>query len=154
MPYKTYRRIFITANGLGPWTCYGCGEPVVNLLVHHLDEDRSNNDPANLVAMHGPCHLSLHKRGKKLSDGHREKLRASHVGMSGKKHSAETKIKMSETHSGKKLSDDHKRKLSESHRGKPHLMRQQRCGDCSLVSIGTGLARHQQSSGHSGRIDV
>ena len=40
--------------------------------------------------------------------------------MYGKKHSEETKKKMSETHKGKKLSEETKERISESHKGKKH----------------------------------
>jgi len=54
-------------NGPPPWTCCFCGEHVVStgrsggsLHVHHIDEDRSNNDQSNLAACHNSCHGSHH----------------------------------------------------------------------------------------------
>ena len=40
-------------------------------------------------------------------------------GISGLKHSSETKRKMSDAKKGKKFSEEHKRKLSDAHKGKP-----------------------------------
>lgn len=64
-------------------------------------------------------------RGKKtgpLSDEHKKKLSKSQMGENngfyGKKHTDESKRKISETHSGKRLSEDHKRKISRGKMGK------------------------------------
>lgn len=56
-----YRKIFKQNNGPGPWPCHFCGRSVVDLLVHHLDEDRTNGDPSNLVAAHMSCHVHHHR---------------------------------------------------------------------------------------------
>jgi len=48
----------------------GCG------VVHHKDEDRSNNDISNLAVMHRECHVSHHNKGKKwppMTDEERKK---------------------------------------------------------------------------------
>jgi len=45
-------------------------------------------------------------KGVELSDEHRQKLKDNHVGMSGKKHSLETRIKQSKSNSNKKLNYD------------------------------------------------
>ncbi len=70
---KHYRRIFIVAYGDFPHPCYFCGEVVDGhtvpcnssaALIHHVDEDRTNNHPTNLVPSHWGCHTSHHSRGK------------------------------------------------------------------------------------------
>jgi hypothetical protein len=38
------------------------------LHVHHIDENKSNNDNSNLLIVCGNCHLSLHLGLWKLSD--------------------------------------------------------------------------------------
>lgn len=58
----------------------------------------------------------------KLSEDHRRKISESQKGrispMKGKKHSDETKKKISNAQKGIPLTDEHKRKISESHKGK------------------------------------
>ena len=108
-----YRQVFITANGPGPWPCYGCDEPVTQdeVHIHHIDEDPTNDDPSNLASMHQPCHNRLHLLGRKQSDETRQKrsrtmtgrtLSPEHaakarVAFKGRKHSAETRARMSAT---------------------------------------------------------
>jgi hypothetical protein len=60
--YGGYRRDFYEAHGLGPHTCFFCGErlPYVE-IVHHVDEDRENNAPENLAASHRECHNRHHR---------------------------------------------------------------------------------------------
>jgi len=41
--------------------CEQCGL-YYNLLVHHIDEDRSNNSVANLMVLCTSCHAIVHKR--------------------------------------------------------------------------------------------
>jgi len=53
--------------------CIRCGydENKSIIHVHHLDHDRSNNNPSNLIPLCANCHWSLHRSGKnswKLSD--------------------------------------------------------------------------------------
>jgi hypothetical protein len=81
-------------------------------VVHHHDEDRSNNDPSNLRAMHQACHTIHHQLGRKRSSETKERIRTklkgkpkspehiealkhTHVGMTGKTHSPKTRAKMS-----------------------------------------------------------
>jgi hypothetical protein len=65
-----YQKIFLEENGDGPWPCHFCGEdvfPAINRerrltgCIHHLDEDRTNHAPENLVPVHLGCHSSHHK---------------------------------------------------------------------------------------------
>lgn len=69
-----YRRVFVAANGPFPHPCHFCGGPVrpwnghvdrTAPVVHHLDEDRSNCEPSNLV----PCHYGCHSRHHMLNGG-------------------------------------------------------------------------------------
>lgn len=67
---RTHQKVFLTNNGDGPWPCHFCKElvygPIPNgktkyvAIVHHIDEDRSNNDKLNLVVAHHSCHSSYH----------------------------------------------------------------------------------------------
>ena len=44
--------------------CAGDGDGAA-LNVHHIDSDRTNNDPANLVTLCAPCHRAVHRDGYK-----------------------------------------------------------------------------------------
>jgi hypothetical protein len=66
-----HRRVLFDEIGIGPHACFHCGAPVNwgrsiwsdsgCLVVDHLDRDRSNNDPANLVAACNPCNCNSSK---------------------------------------------------------------------------------------------
>ena len=45
--------------------CCGCeddGKVTNKLCIHHIDCDRSNNSPSNLITVCHQCHTSLHKK--------------------------------------------------------------------------------------------
>ena len=48
------------------WTCQDCGEQRKrwghSLHVHHIDGNKLNNDPANLVALCAGCHRTRHSK--------------------------------------------------------------------------------------------
>jgi len=48
--------------------CAECGG-TENIEVHHIDGDRRNNDPQNLLPLCQPCHRDVHRGNRKhLSD--------------------------------------------------------------------------------------
>jgi len=53
MPPAKYRKLF--------HKCQQCGQ-TYDLLVHHIDKDRSNNSASNLVVVCMSCHAIIHKR--------------------------------------------------------------------------------------------
>ena len=78
MSRANYVLVWLTARAL-PAPCYFCGEEVHELrvwrdrvkpdtrdrgVIHHIDEDRENNDPDNLVIAHARCHNAYHNIGK------------------------------------------------------------------------------------------
>jgi len=47
--------------------CVECGENNLKRLhVHHIDENRSNNEIDNLMVLCRPCHLALHGRQERV----------------------------------------------------------------------------------------
>jgi len=92
-----YREIFFNHYGYeGPWTCVYCEKEIIvgygrldiSLVVHHVDEDRSNNELENLNPMHRDCHGKHHQTGQTHSEESRAKMSQSQI---GRKHSPETK---------------------------------------------------------------
>lgn len=56
-------------NNSPPYICHFCNEEVAKLVVHHLDHDRSNGSPENLVATHKLCHDRHHLVGRDVTWG-------------------------------------------------------------------------------------
>ena len=83
------------------------GEIPVGYCVHHIDNNPLNNNPNNLTVISREEHMSLHHKGKVVSESTREKLSKTHKGRPS-------------TFKGKHHSEESRRKLSESNRGKPH----------------------------------
>lgn len=54
------------------WTCQDCGEQRTrwgrSLHVHHIDGDKLNNDPGNLISLCAGCHRQRH-RGEVMLNG-------------------------------------------------------------------------------------
>ena len=67
--------------------------------VHHLDENKLNNQPSNLAIVRPGEHQSIHSAGARNP-------------FYGKRHSAETRQHLSATRQGVPLSEHHKRQLS------------------------------------------
>jgi hypothetical protein len=44
--------------------CMICGvKPLERLSIHHIDEDKKNNSPRNLICLCSSCHEKIYKRG-------------------------------------------------------------------------------------------
>jgi hypothetical protein len=75
---REYVQVWITHFGPGPYECDHCHQQIEKLggrskgdgLVHHKDEDRSNNAIENLAVMHRECHVSHHMTGRQMTLGH------------------------------------------------------------------------------------
>lgn len=61
-----------------PWVCPICDFEIEEheLVVHHLDENRSNNHLDNLEGLHQDCHAQLHMTGVPKSPEHATKVGA------------------------------------------------------------------------------
>lgn len=68
---KWYVYVFFAHNGPGPYDCCFCETPVTmdEVVVHHDDEDRSNDDPSNLKPAHVSCHHTYHGRNPSQTVG-------------------------------------------------------------------------------------
>lgn len=115
--FSTYKAIFFAANGFGPYRCCFCeGKVTFDDLVHrphadhihHMNEDRFDHSPDNLVAAHRGCHLSHHAANR--PPGHREKVSAA---LKGREVSTETRAKLSRAQTGRRHTVETKRKMSE-----------------------------------------
>lgn len=106
-------------------------------VIHHIDENPSNNKIDNLCKLSISEHIKHHHLNKKRPDSTRYKMSISKKGIVigdknnfyGKKHSLESKIKMSKSHKnkycgkenpfyGKHHSEETKKKISNIHKGK------------------------------------
>ena len=106
------------------WVCHHMTETWWNCTAQELIENECyyNRKACELIFLTPAEHKSLHNKGKKHSAETRRKISESHK---GKILSEETKRKLSEAnkgntyHKGKILSEETKRKLSEAHKGQP-----------------------------------
>jgi hypothetical protein len=68
------------------------------LVIHHADEDQSNNSPENLKPGHHGCHTIHHRKGKpgnrKGREFSAEHCRKLSVAATGRKHTEVTKAKI------------------------------------------------------------
>lgn len=92
-------------------------------VVHHIDEDIHNNDINNLQVMTVSEHRKYHMKGsknpmygRKHSDETRKKL--SEAAKNRAPMAEETKKKISKANTGKKHTDEAKRKISESQKAR------------------------------------
>lgn len=124
------------------WTKFGWRDTKI-WDIHHKDENKLNNSIDNLEFLSKSEHTKLHKTGKKHSEETKIKMSESKTGKCiginnpfyGKKHSLETRKKMSEARKDKTFSEEHKKKMSESRKG--HIV--------------TKETRRKISEGHKGK---
>lgn len=98
-----YREIFFAHNGPGPYKCvFDCGNSVSfqEVVVHHIDEDFTNDEASNLSATHRVCHNAHHF--SELWASRREEMLASPTRGNRRPHTEETKRKISETKKARK----------------------------------------------------
>ena len=116
-----YRDVFFANNGAGPYVCFFCKEDVMFLevIVHHKDHDKTNDEPANLAPCHRLCHNGHHF--KDLWNGKKEELLASETRGHNVPHSDATKKKISDTKKQKnqRPSEEAIAKAAEVSRGVP-----------------------------------
>jgi len=89
-------------------------------ILHHIDGNHGNNDPKNLMQMHLSCHVSFHNK-ERWKDPEYAKYMSEAVSESWdeeriKKYSEE-KTGRGNPFYGRKHSEESRRKMSESHKG-------------------------------------
>ena len=85
-----------------------------NIVIHHEDGNKLNNNIWNLVPMRNDEHTIIHHQGKTLSDETKKKISKSNK---GKIVSEEGRKNMSEAHKGNSPSLETRKKLSEANKG-------------------------------------
>lgn len=142
-------QVFFASAGEPPWPCDYCGESVEAInrqqgFIHHHDEDKMNDSPENLVAMHPKCHVRHHRKGK---PGNRK----------GVRWSEEMKQHFSEVNRGKPASHGYtaevRAKQSASMKarklnGKPHIEAYSHECECGKICPAGPMKTHQRSTGH------
>ena len=85
-----------------------------NKIVHHKNEDKTDNDISNLELLTRAEHARLHLKGRVFTEEHKAKISASKMGHTV---SNEQRQQMREAKLGTKASDVTKKKMSESSKG-------------------------------------
>ena len=81
------------------------------MICHHKDGNPLNSSVDNIEIMPLSEHVSLHHKGKKLSEEHCRKISIRHK---GKVISLEARRKVSEFHTGRKHTEEAKKKMREA----------------------------------------
>lgn len=164
---RTYREIFFAINGIGPYTCVFCNRSVSfeQVHIHHVDHDRTNNDGSNLQPSHPRCHNRYHKGGTTHRAEVKERIRQSVRAHVSSLSPEERKKYGSTVWVGRKHTEETRRKISAARSGKPGTPRSQELRDrqrawalaakqfcpqdgCDVYSPPGGLARHRKATGH------
>lgn len=91
-----------------------CSKEMTTLeVVHHKDEDKYNNNPSNLAAMHKGCHNLHHGIGQNHSPEALEKIRSAHLGVKRAPEVGERISKALKGKAGHPQTEETKRKISE-----------------------------------------
>lgn len=114
------------------WTSFN-GPIPKGYCVHHIDENKLNDRLDNLMLLTNAEHMSLHKKGKRMSEEFKNKIseiaknrapmsdetkRKISIASTGRKHTDETKRKISKANKGKHLSEEGKQKISKANKGR------------------------------------
>jgi len=95
--------------------------------IHHKDLNRENNDISNLQMVTLAEHNTIHSTGKKLSKKHIDLLCSINTGNKyaigntswlGRKHTEESKKKMSKSHKGKVINEEGRKNMSNSQKNR------------------------------------
>lgn len=87
-----------------------------DIVIHHKDENKLNNEISNLIPMTKTEHMKHHRIGKKLSEETKQKMRENHPRYwKGKTFSEESRKKMSESHKGIHAGEKHPKGMLGKH---------------------------------------
>lgn len=151
-----HHRSFIAANGEGPWDCASCGEEILKIgkrsrdgAIHHKNENKHDNDPANLEMHHFGCHRRLHTIGDINPAARPEVAAKISASLIGHEVTAETRAKIGAANKGNKyclgrvVSDETKQRMSDS-------VKTQRIAvcECGKSSRPGSMAAHFKATGH------
>ena len=105
------------------WECHHMSETWWNCTKKELIENECyyGRKASELIFLTPAEHRRLHHKGKKHSEETKRKLSEAKKGKTyhkGKKHSEETRIKMSESHKGHTHTEETRKKLSETMKGR------------------------------------
>lgn len=110
--FRVHRLVFSAFNGPIP----------EGFVVDHVNNARADNRLENLQLLTQRDNARKALLGRKLSEETRAKLSVSHKGKTpwlGKKHTEESKRKMSNTKKGRKITEEQKAKISATLKGRP-----------------------------------
>lgn len=82
------------------------GDIPSGMQIDHIDDNRSNNDVHNLRVV-----TPLENTRKVFAEGHNKNVAGKNNPMYGRKHTKESRAKMSATRTGMKLSESHRRNI-------------------------------------------
>jgi hypothetical protein len=150
MRYSNHVKTFLGYYGQGPWDCAYCGKLITQCgrgrglgVVHHIDENKLNNDPLNLAIMHFECHRRHHMIGVPMKDNVREKIRNASIGHSV---SSETRAKIGDANRGNTYCVG--RVASRETRKKLANMGTKITCTCGLSTYRGSMVSHIRASGH------
>jgi uncharacterized Zn-finger protein len=105
-----YIKVFLNANGQGPWLCEYCSELIHKRgrhanegIIHHRDHNKFNDGVENLCILHARCHIQHHSIGENNS-------------FYGKTHTPEMREHLANKQRGRKLSPETRAKMSKTQR--------------------------------------
>lgn len=143
--------VFYDTYSNGPWDCYFCGLTVLCIgqktwdgNVHHVDGDKSNDAPENLVMTHTICHQQHHAPTDEQKVQISQKLKGRPSPTKGMKFSAEVNAKKAHhgpaNHQyGKPLPQHTRDAISQANR------RRVTCDLCGIDIAKHWVKRHQEA---------
>lgn len=133
-----HREIFFAVHGFGPFSCWFCGLEVsfLDIHVHHVDHDHSNNEINNLVPTDASCHIKYHVHSRVVSEETRQRNGTAHR---GKRRSPEWRRAISEGVKRAWAEGRHDREREMLHQLNA---RRSTCPGCGFESNTPGIMRH------------
>lgn len=148
--YTNHVKIFLRHNPEPPWICRECDEPILALgresrdgVIHHLNKKPRDNRIENLVVLHHDCHSRLHGIGRKHTNETKAKMSAAAL---GHEVSAEVRSKISAANTGNKYCVG--REYSVETREKLRNMGSPSTCECGLSTSRASMVSHLRATSH------